>query len=98
MASGQISTISPSNRTNHILFVFALLLTLASLGAAYTYYSDSTKSLTAEAARNSTEAANDDVVELISNVIAEEALSLITTYEELEGALDWETYAQTIDQ
>lgn len=79
------------------LFLISALVTIGALVAAYYTYSNSMKSLTDEAARSSTEAANDDVVNLLSNVMNTEALSLIETYYKFGDALDWESYSESSD-
>lgn len=97
MPNDDVTGAKTFNSMNHIFFVFALVLSIASLAGAYVYYSNSIKSISDEAARSSTEAANDDVVELISNVMADETVSLLNTYEEFGNSLDWKQFAQTID-
>lgn len=97
MPNNQITDAKSVSSSDNILFLFAVILAAASLVAAFMYYSTSTKSLADEAARSSTEAANDDVVELISNVMADEAVSLIKTYEEFGSSLNWDEFYNSID-
>lgn len=97
MSRDQITSTKPDSNLDHMLFAFALVLALASLAASYLYYSSSIKSISDEAARSSTEAANDDVVDLISNVMADEIMDLLNTYEEFGSSLAWEQYSQMIN-
>jgi hypothetical protein len=80
-----------------MLFLLASILVFSALVTAYLHYSSSIKAMADEASRSSTEAANDDVVELISNVMADETRNLITTYEKFGDKLDWNNYPETMD-
>jgi hypothetical protein len=95
MDTDTASTMSRAQASHHIWFMFAVVLATTSLWAAYGYYSNSLRTLTDEAARSSTEAANDDVVELVSNVMAAEALELLNAYDGSLASMDWDALSQT---
>lgn len=68
-------------------------MALMSAAGLFLYYTNSSQSLMDSAARQSTEAANGDVVQLVANLLHEELRELITAYEEAQPLDDWSVFS-----
>lgn len=76
-------------------FIIAMLLVFAALIGGFLHYSSATRNLIDEAARTSTEAANDDIVEVIANLMSAETESLLALERSWAPVVDWKAFAAT---
>jgi hypothetical protein len=74
--------------------VLVLIFALSGLGVAFWFYSYSARILMEESALQSTEAANDDVVHLVANLLNNQTKKLINSYANTSD-INWEQFPNT---
>lgn len=84
-------------KTKNLFFVVSVSVMFAACVLTFFYQGSALRYLTEKAARTSTEAANDDVAELVSNILNDETIALLEAYSQTADAINWEDFSQTND-
>ena len=81
------------NKRHLVSFVIGTTMALIGASSLFIYYNQSSQYLMDSAARQSTEAANGDVVQLVANLLHEELRDLIAVYEDVQPLEDWSGFS-----